>query len=215
MAGILLIQRFLSGWENKLESGTTTIGLLCSDGVILATDRRATMGSFIAHKAAKKLFRIDDRMGMTIAGVVADAQRIVDIATAEIKLIKYEMKRDISVRSVAVLISNILFGSRIFPYILRAIVGGIDFNGAQMFVIDLYGSVTKESCIATGSGSPYALAILETEYKKEMSVEEALPTAIKAMKAAMSRDTASGNGFDVAIITEEGYREEKGENLKA
>src|SRR5512136_2145717 len=92
--------------------GTTTIGVVCKNGVILASDTRVTMGFFVAHKYGKKVYKIDDHLGMTIAGSVADAQRTVDILIANAQLYKLEMGRPIPVSSAARLVANLLFSAR-------------------------------------------------------------------------------------------------------
>ncbi|MBS7658762.1 MAG: archaeal proteasome endopeptidase complex subunit beta [Candidatus Bathyarchaeia archaeon] len=188
--------------------GTTTIGVVCKDGVILATDTRATMGFFIAHKKAKKVYKIDDHIAMTIAGAVADAQTVVEILKVNSKLYKYERGEPMPVNAAARLVANILFSSRYLPLMLQAIIGGVSDGKPQLFALDPLGSLTEEKCVSTGSGSPVAYGVLEAEFKEDMSVKEALPIVLKAIKAAMKRDAASGDSFDVALITlDSGYRE--------
>lgn len=187
--------------------GTTTIGVVCKNGVILASDTRVTMGFYVAHKQGKKIYEIDDHLAMTIAGTVADAQRIVDILTANAQLYKLNMGRPIPINSAARLIANLLFSSRYVPLLTQALIGGVDNTGPHVFSLDPFGSLTEEKCVATGSGSPIAYGILEDKYKEDTSVEDLLPIIIKAVNAAMKRDAASGDNFNVAIINEKGYRE--------
>lgn len=187
--------------------GTTTIGVVCRDAVILATDTRATMGYFVAHKRAKKVFKVDDHLAMTIAGAVGDAQAVVEILKANASLFKYENGRPMPVGSAARLLANLLFSSRIAPLLLQAIVGGVDDTGAHVFALDPLGSLTEEKCMSTGSGSPVAYGVLESEFKEGMSEKEALPIVMRAIDSAMKRDSASGDSFDVAVVTQEGYRE--------
>ncbi len=187
--------------------GTTTIGVVCKDGVALATDTRATMGYFIAHKHAKKVFQIDDHLAMTIAGAVGDAQAVVEILKANAKLFRYEKGRPMPVVSAARLVANILFSSRVAPLLLQAIVGGVDETGPHLYALDPLGSMTEEKCVSTGSGSPIAYGVLETEFKEGMSVKEVVPILVRAVDTAMKRDAASGDSFDVAFVTKEGYTE--------
>jgi proteasome beta subunit len=187
--------------------GTTTIAVICKDGVILASDTRVTMGFYVAHKQGKKIYKIDDHLAMTIAGTVADAQRIVDILTANAQLYKLNMGRPIPINSAARLIANLLFSSRYVPLLTQALIGGIDDTGPHVFSLDPFGSLTEEKCVATGSGSPVAYGILEDKYKEGTPIEEVLPIIIKAVNAAMKRDAASGDNFNVAVIDEKGYRE--------
>jgi proteasome beta subunit len=188
--------------------GTTTIGLVCQDGIVLGTDTRATMGYFIAHKHAKKVYQIDDHLAMTIAGGVADAQNVVEIVKANSKLYKYEKGIIMPVSAAASLTSNLLFQNRYpYPFILQALLGGVDDSGPHIFALDPLGSMTEEKCVSTGSGSPVAYGVLETEFKDGMTVKEAVPIVVKAVNSAMKRDSASGDSFDVALVTSEGYEE--------
>jgi len=187
--------------------GTTTIGLACQDGVVLGTDTRATMGYFIAHKRAKKVYQIDDHLAMTIAGGVADAQNVVEIVRANSKLYKYEKGVMMPVSAAASLTSNLLFANRYIPLIIQALLGGVDNSGPHIFALDPLGSVTEEKCVSTGSGSPVAYGVLETEFKDGMTVKEAVPIVVKAVNSAMKRDSASGDSFDIALVTSKGYEE--------
>jgi proteasome beta subunit len=187
--------------------GTTTVGVVCHDGVVLGTDTRATMGYFVAHQRAKKVYQLDDHLAMTIAGGVADAQNVVDIVKANSKLYKYEKGLVMPVSAAASLTSNLLFANRFYPLLLQALLGGVDTTGPHIFALDPLGSVTEEKCVSTGSGSPVAYGVLETEFKDGMSVKEAMPIVVKAVNSAMKRDSASGDSFDVAVVTSDGYRE--------
>jgi proteasome beta subunit len=187
--------------------GTTTIGVVCRDGVILASDTRAVMGTFVASKRAKKVYRIDDHLAMTIAGNVADAQWTVEVLKANSRLYRLNTGRRMPVASAARLISNLLFSSRYAPMITQVLVGGVDDNGPHVFNLDPFGSLTEEKCVATGSGSPIAYGVLEDEYKEDASIKGLLPVVVRAVDSAMKRDSASGDSFDVAIIDDKGFRE--------
>jgi proteasome beta subunit len=187
--------------------GTTTIGTVCKDGVILASDTRVTMGFYVAHKFGKKVYKIDDHLGMTIAGTVADAQRVVDILTANAKLYKIKMNRPMPVNSAARLIANLLFSARSVPLATQVLIGGVDETGPHVFNLDPFGSLTEEKFFSTGSGSPIAYGILEDKYRENMPVTELLPMVVKAVNAAMKRDIASGNSYNVTVIDNNGYRE--------
>ena len=194
--------------------GTTTIGIVCSDGVVLATDTRATMGYFVAHKRAKKVYPIDDHLAMTIAGAVGDAQAMVNILKANSQLYKFENNVAMPVGTAARLLANILFQSRMMPYILQAIVAGVDESGPRIFALDPLGSLIEEKFVSTGSGSPIAYGVLESQLKKEMAVKEALVVITKAIKSAIERDAATGDSFDIVTITKDGYRELSEEEKK-
>ncbi|WEU40788.1 MAG: archaeal proteasome endopeptidase complex subunit beta [Candidatus Odinarchaeum yellowstonii] len=189
---------------SKFTTGTTTVGIRCVDGVILATDRRATAEYLVASRNAQKIYILDDHLAATIAGAVADAQNIMDIVTAEAKLYKIRSGKPIPVQSASRLLSNILFQSRQLPYILQLIIGGFDYTGARLFVLDLFGSLTEEKFTSTGSGSPIALGVLENGYFENIKVEEAIALAVHAVNSAINRDVGSGDGVDVVKITSKG-----------
>ncbi|MBM3291774.1 archaeal proteasome endopeptidase complex subunit beta [Candidatus Bathyarchaeota archaeon] len=195
--------------EVEVLKGTTTVGVVCKDGVILGTDTRATMGSYVASKNAKKVYKITDRLGMTIAGGVAVAQRVVEILKVNARLYELEKGRPMPVKSAANLVSGILFGNREAgaPLPMQAIVGGYDETGPHIFNLDPYGSLLEEKMISTGSGSPFAYGVLEAMYKENKPTKDMLPVVVKAVDSAMKRDTASGDSFDVAVISAEGWKE--------
>ena len=187
--------------------GTTTVGLVCSDGVVLATDTRVTAGGFIAHKRGKKLLRIDDNIAMTISGGVADAQNVVDTLKYYTNLYRIEKGRRMPVKSAAQVVSNVLFSSRLYPFIADVLVGGVDTGGGSLFNVDFFGSMNQEKMIATGSGSPVAYGILESEFKDCVAAAKAYPLAAKAIIAATRRNVATGDHFDVAVLDKDGFRE--------
>ena len=194
--------------------GTTTIGVVCKNGVILSSDTRVTMGYFVAHKRGKKIHKIDDHLAMTIAGTVADAQWTVDILKANAQLYKLTNHRKMPVSAAARLIANLLFSSRYYPLLTQVLIGGVDDTGPHVYSLDPLGSLTEEKCVATGSGSPIAYGVLEDQYREDASVEELLPIVVRAVHSAMKRDAASGDSFDVAIIDKNGFRELSDEEKK-
>ena len=187
--------------------GTTTIGVVCKNGVILSSDTRVTMGYFVAHKKGKKIYKIDNHLAMTIAGTVADAQWTVDVLKVNAQLYKLTNKRNMPVSAAARLIANLLFSSRYSPLITQVLIGGVDDTGSHVYSLDPFGSLTEEKCVATGSGSPIAYGVLEDQYREDATVEELLPVVVRAVHSAMKRDAASGDSFDVAVIDEKGFRE--------
>jgi proteasome beta subunit len=204
--------------QNAGKWGTTTVGLVYDKGVVFSTDTRVIAGStFVAHKRGKKVLQISDHSAITIAGSVAFAQNLVDILRIEARAFQLERGYEITIKALANIASIALWRS---PPAIQAIIGGYDMFGPGLFQIDPYGGITQESFVSTGSGSPVALGVLESKLKKEKANEkEAIEIAVEAILTAMSRDTATGNDFDVAIINEKGYRElkenEKNEVLKA
>jgi len=187
--------------------GTTTVGVVCRDGVILASDTRVTLGFFVAHHKGKKVYKIDDHMAMTISGGVADAQRVVDILKANAQLYRLNTTRPMPISSAARLVANLLFSSRYAPLIAQVLIGGVDDTGPHVHSVDPFGSITEEKMVATGSGSPVAYGVLEDKYKADASIKDMINIVVKAVESAMRRDAASGGSFDVSIIDKKGYRE--------
>lgn len=187
--------------------GTTTVGVVCTDGVILSADTRATMGFFIAHKKARKIYRIADHLAATISGTVADGQRSVEMIRIHSRLYELSTNRKMSVKAASRFISNWLFSQRFAPLITFSLIGGFDSTGPHVISLDLFGSITEEKCTATGSGSPIALGVLEDRYDEALAIEDLLPIVAHAVSSAMKRDTASGDSFDVVTIDKEGYKE--------
>ncbi|MEM4634194.1 MAG: archaeal proteasome endopeptidase complex subunit beta [Candidatus Anstonellaceae archaeon] len=191
--------------QKALSTGTTTVGLVCSDGIIMASDRRATMGYFIANKDIQKIYQIDDHLSMTIAGGVGDAQSLVRLMKAEASLYKFKHGRPISVLAAATLLSNLLHSYRFYPFYVHLLIGGYVENG-EVYSLDAIGGLTSEKFVATGSGSPIAYGVLEETYKEGGSVKENLRVAVRAISAAMKRDAASGEHVDLVSITKSGFK---------
>lgn len=201
-------------WD-QVKKGTTTVGLICSGSVVLASEKRATMGSFIASRAAKKIYQVDDRVGITTAGIVGDAQSLIRIMSVELKLYKVRRNEPMTVRAVSSLLSNVMSSQRFYPYIVQLLIGGIDRNGAHIFSIDPLGGVTDEKEIAaTGSGSPIAYGVLEDRYSPELSLEQGTALVIQALHSAMKRDSASGESIEVIVITKDKYEELSEERIR-
>jgi proteasome beta subunit len=188
--------------------GTTTIGIVFNGGVILATEKRATMGYMIASKKAKKVYKVAERIGMTTAGGVGDAQQLARILTVECNLYHIRRSRSITVGAAATLLSNYLNQNRYFPYYVQLLVGGVDEKGPSVYSVDAMGGATKEEeIVATGSGSPMAYGVLEDRYRPDMNEDEAIDIAVRALKSAMKRDAGSGEGIHVVVITKDKYLE--------
>jgi len=200
--------------EDVKKTGTTILGMVCKDGVVIATERRATMGTLIAHKVTKKLFKIDNHLALATAGLVGDVQILSRYLTAESNL--YRLKRDtkIPVKSAATLMSNILNQRKFFPYYVQLILGGWDSQGGHVYSLDAAGGAIPDKYTAGGSGSPYVFGVLEDIYKDDLTVDEGIDIAVRAISAAMGRDAASGNGIDIAVLTEKEFREIAEDEIK-
>ena len=192
----------------QIKKGTTTCALTCTDGVVLAADTRASAGFFIADRHVMKIQKVDRHLGMTIAGGVADAQNLVDVMRYNANIYRISNREIMPVNSAARLCSNVLFNQRYFPYYVQIILAGYDNkSGGQIYNIDLFGSMTSEKYISTGSGSPVAYGYLESEYKEGSSVNEAYKIAIQAVAAAIRRNSGTGDNINAVIIGKDGYRE--------
>jgi proteasome beta subunit len=189
---------------DTVKKGTTTIGLVCQDGVVMATEKRATMGTLIAHKTTQKLFRIDSNLGLTVAGVVGDAQMLARYITAEVELFKLKRGFGMTVRSAATLTANILAGSRFYPYYVGLIIGGVDAEGGHVYSLDMVGGSIPDDYVTIGSGSPYVYGVLEDHYQKTITVKDGVELCVRSLNAAMKRDAASGDGMMIATITQKG-----------
>lgn len=197
-------------FPNEILKGTTTIGIVFNDGVILATEKRATMGNLVASKTAKKVYKIAPRIGMTTAGGVGDAQQLARIMQVEASLFEIRRAKHMTVGAVSTLLSNYLNQNRYYPYYVQLLVGGVDEKGPSVYSVDAMGGASREDdIVATGSGSPFAYGLLEDGYRREMNEEEAVDLAVRALRSAMRRDVGSGEDINVVVITPEKYEERK------
>lgn len=185
------------------KTGTTTVGIVCKDGVVLASDKRATMGHYIASKDVLKIAKLNDRIAMTIAGGVGDAQSLIRWMKAEIKLYELKNGRRMSVEAASTLLANILSQYKYYPFFVQLLVGGMD-EKPHIYSVDMLGGVTEETHTATGSGSPIAMGLIEEIYDPDASVKDGVKIVIRAVNTAMKRDSASGEGVSVMTITDKG-----------
>ena len=193
--------------EERLKTGTTTVGIVCKDGVVLAADRRATAGNMIVEKKAEKVHIISDDFAVTIAGVVSDAQLLIKLIRAELKLKEVRTAKRPTTKEAANLLGGLLYSNlrrmSMFPGIAHFLLGGKDTEGIHLYDLFPDGSVTRiTDFVSSGSGSVFAYGVLETQYKPGMSTVEATKLAVKAVDTALQRDSASGNGVDVIVIDE-------------
>jgi len=186
--------------------GATTVGIRAENGVVLASEKRLTYGYFVMSKNVRKVFEITSKIGAACAGFVGDMQSLIRDAQAEINLYRYTYRKDPQVRTVAKVLSNYLFSSRFLPYLTETIVGGFDDTGAHVIVLDPLGSMIEDDYAVVGSGAEIAIGVIESSYKKDLSPDELRNLAVKAVKASIARDAASGNGIDVLLFTEEGLK---------
>lgn len=196
------------------KTGTTTLGIICKDAVVVAAEKKATLGYLVESKEERKIFPLDKHVALTVAGGVGDAQALVRILKAQFKLYKLE-RGPISLKAASTLLSNILQGNKYFPYMVQLIMAGYD-SEPHVYTVDAVGAISShDKYYSTGSGSPFAYGVLEAGFKENMNVEDAVALAARAIKSAVERDIASGGkGFTVAVVDKNGYRELTAQELK-
>lgn len=192
------------------KTGTTIVAIRFNNGVIVASDKRASAGALmVIDKSTKKIYKITDSIVMGTAGLVADAQMLAKILSAELKLKELRSKIKVTANEAANLLSRIMYSYKYFPFYTEIIIAGKDNDEYAIYMLDEFGGLTKhDDFIATGSGMMYALGVLEANYKKDLSKEEAVELAKKAILAAIERDLGSGEGIDIYIVTDKGIETE-------
>tara|TARA_Y100000310_G_C20495070_1_gene721131 strand:- start:103 stop:780 length:678 start_codon:yes stop_codon:yes gene_type:complete len=205
------------------KTGTTTLGIVCKDGIVLAADKRGTYGgdggvSYIARGEENKIQKVNNQIVVTTAGVASDLQKVIKLTRAELKLKELRSKEKSSIKEAANLFSNIVYQNirqfSTIPGITHLLLSGFDDEGVYLFDIHPDGyleNMTQFS--ATGSGMVQCNPILDSEYKEEMSLEEGKKLALKCINAAMKRDPASGEGVDMVIITKDGVYQEPSQKV--
>jgi proteasome beta subunit len=194
--------------QNETMKGTTTVGIVFDSGVVLASERRATMGFLISNKTAKKIYQIGPKIGLTTAGGVGDAQQLARLMTVEANLFEIRRNKSMSISAASTLLSNILHGNRYYPFYVQLLIGGVDETGPKLYSVDAVGGSSKEdNIVATGSGSPMAYGVLEDRFKPAMSEKEASELAIRALRSAIKRDAGSGEDMMIVVITKDTYHE--------
>lgn len=191
----------------ELGTGATAVGLRLQDSVVLAAEKKFSYGGFVMSRSVKKIFRVHDRIAIAAAGLFADMQTISRIIGNEIRYYEISSKHPITVRGAAKQLSIILYSYKYMPFLTELIVGGIDQEGPHIFVMDPVGSLIEDDFAAVGTGAQIAIGILESRYSKDLDVNAAIDLAIESIKIASRRDTMSGEGIDVAVITRNDYIE--------
>ena len=197
--------------DNVVKTGTTTLGIVFKDGIILAADKRATAGHMIAQKDTKKVNNITDNIAVTMAGTASDGQLLIKLATAELKLRSIRSGHNVMVNEAASLMSRMVYNNLRKPSMMAGVshfvMAGYDQSGFYLY--DIFPDGTTSLCpdyIASGSGSTMTYGVLETLYEKDMSMEDAKQLAVKCVNSSIKRDSASGNGIDIFLIDKDGAR---------
>ena len=205
--------------KELMKTGTTTIGIVCKDGIVLAADRRVTMGYMIAVKKFEKIILLNDDIAITVAGSVSDVQLLSKIIKAQLRLDTIRRNKKPSVKEAANLLGTLVYNSirrfSIIPSITGFLMGGRDEKGYHLYIIGIDGSVIEhDDYFADGSGSVFALGVLESSYNKEINLDEGIKLTMKALNAALQRDIASGSGYDVVTISKDGAKKVLEKELK-
>jgi proteasome beta subunit len=191
-----------------VKKGTTTIGLICSDGVVMGSDSRATMDTFIASSEAVKIYKINDGLGMTIAGGVGDAEYLVKLLRLHDELYSMEEGKHLTPTSATSVLSIVLQENKGFPFLVQLVLGGLNKGVQEIYNIDPVGGYTKESRFtSTGSGSLTALGYIEGIYDASLTTAEAAKYVAKGLKIAMKRDSATGDATRIVSVTKKGFKE--------
>ena len=197
--------------KGLMKTGTTTVGLVCKDGIVLAADKRVTSGYLISYKRFDKIISITDNIAVTVAGTVSDVQLLVKYLKAEIRLKDIRTDRQTNVKEAANLLATFVYSNirkfSLIPGISHFLVGGKDSEGFHLYDLSPDGSIVDvDDYISSGSGSVVVFGVLETLYRKGLSVEEGVKLAAKSINAAVQRDIASGNGIDILTITKDSIK---------
>ena len=187
--------------------GATAVAIKCKDGVVLGNDRRATWGYTVINKSTKKLFKITDHIGLAAYGLIGDFQFVVRVIKAQSTLYELDAYDRISTKSVAKMLSNMLYSRKMAPFYTNLIIAGVDKDGPELYTLDALGSLIPEDYGATGTGMLLSMGILEAEYKPDMAIEDGVKLVEKVIRNSIKRDVMSGNGIDLLIITQDGTKE--------
>jgi proteasome beta subunit len=196
-------------YMEQTKTGTTTLGIVCKDGLVMAADKRVTAGSFIHLKDFEKVIQVTDNIVLTVAGSVSDVQMFVKLFRAELKLKSIKSNRLITVREAANFSARVAYENarQYFQTISHLLVGGYDNSGVKIYDVAIDGAIFEvKEYVSTGSGSIIAYGILENSYKEGLTVKEGEELAVKCISAAIQRDAGSGNGMDVITITKGNIR---------
>ena len=202
------------------KTGTTTLGMVCKDGIVLAADKKMTLGGqIVSSKKFEKVLILNDQMAITFAGLVSDVQLLVKLIKAQLRLEELRKGKKVKIKEAANMLGNLVYNNVRKMSMIAGITGflfaGVDMEGFHLYQLGADGSIAKyDDFVTDGSGMMYATGVLEGNYKKDLSVDEGIQLAVKAISASMERDTASGGGLDVVIITKDGTKKAMSKQLE-
>ncbi|PVU98091.1 hypothetical protein BB560_002108 [Smittium megazygosporum] len=184
------------------KTGTTIVGLIYKDGVVLGADTRATAGSIVADKNCAKIHYISKNIYCCGAGTAADTEFTTNMISSKLTLHELNSRRGIRVATAMTLLKQHLFGYQ--GHIGAAlIIGGVDALGPHLYTVYPHGSTDKLPFVTMGSGSLAAMSMFESRYKSNMEREEAIQLVNDAIEAGIFNDLGSGSNVDVCVITKD------------
>jgi len=186
--------------------GATAVGITFNEGVVFASERRIAYGNFVVSKTTKKTFVITPHVGAACAGLVADMQILSLQIAALAKIRRMEIKRDVPPNTIAKMMSNMMYERRFFPLLTQVIVGGL-VGKPTIYTLDPLGSILPDDYAAVGTGAEIALGVLDPQFKKDLTEAQAVDLAVKSVRAASMRDSASGDNIDVLVMNKDGAKE--------
>ncbi|MFH1326946.1 MAG: proteasome subunit beta [archaeon] len=204
-----------------LKTGTTILGIVCKDGIVMASDRQVTGGrSVVMDKNFSKTNKINNYVVVSWAGQVSGAQRLSKLIAAELKLKELRSKSRPNMKKVGNLVASISYSSirqpSMVPNIVSTLVGGVNEDGStELYEIGIDGSLIKsENYVANGSGMSYVLGLLERQYKQGVTVKDGIELAKEALLSSTQRDVYSGYGIDIFTITKSGIKKVVAQEFK-
>ena len=200
--------------QHVLKSGTTLLGIVCKDGVIMASDKQTTAGNIALNKNSRKTIKINDYILYSGCGLSAAIKRTARLLSAELRLKELKSKRRPTIREAASLLANIVYNQirqpSMIPDEMGALIAGLNEDEViELYTIDPAGNINlvEDYDANFGSGMQYVLGLLERQYKKDLTIEEGVELAIEALKSSTQRDIGSGYGLDIFTITKEGIKQ--------
>ena len=198
--------------KNILQTGTSLVGIVCRDGVVMAGDRKTTAGgNIVMNKDKQKVVAINDYLVISGTGMASDIEMLKKLISAELRLKELRDKKAPTIKEAANLVGMIAYKNirqpSMIPFMAGIMAGGLNDDGSvELYSIEPAGSVmlVKDFDANFSSGMPYILGLLERQYKEGLSVEEGIELAIESIMASSERDTGSGHGVDVFKITKDG-----------
>jgi len=191
--------------EIKFKHGTTTLAFLFEGGIIVAVDSRSTMGPYIASQSVKKVIEINPYLLGTMAGGAADCSFWERHLGRECRLWELRNKERISVAAASKLLANITYSYKGYGLSMGTMIAGWDKTGPNLFYVDDDGTRLRGRRFSVGSGSTYAYGVLDSGYKWNLSVEEAIELGRRSIYHATHRDAYSGGLVNVYHVHKNGW----------